>query len=195
MLIMVCYLKKICGINQAEDRVTWPNLLHQHTSALASFREWSVVSAWLRIRAQPRNPCQPRNSASASTWISRHKLSQNVNFVRLLPSWNSVFGTMWLRFSSQPRFRTRAHNPVGLDLLIPDSGPGPESSWALSPRPSDPEIPDDPRFRPRPRIQLGLDLVKWHNSKADPISSSLRPHRSPNILLQFRSAGLFTPWL
>ena len=67
VLIMVCYFKNICGINQAEDRVTWPYLLHRHTSALASFREWSVVAAWLRIRAQPRNPCQSRNSASAST--------------------------------------------------------------------------------------------------------------------------------
>ena len=28
-----------------------------------------VVSAWLRIRAQPRNPCQPCNSASASTCL------------------------------------------------------------------------------------------------------------------------------
>ena len=46
---MVCYLKKICGINQAEDRVTWPDLLHRHANALASFREWSVLSAWLRF--------------------------------------------------------------------------------------------------------------------------------------------------
>ena len=28
---MVCYFKRICGINQAEDRVTWPDLLHRHT--------------------------------------------------------------------------------------------------------------------------------------------------------------------
>ena len=72
---MVCYFKRICGINQAEDRVTWPDLLHRHTIALASFREWSVVSARLRIRAQPRNPCRARNSASAWTcWmeISRY---------------------------------------------------------------------------------------------------------------------------
>ena len=66
---MVCYFKRICGINQAEDRVTWPDLLHRHTIALASFREWSVVSAGLRIRAQPRNPCRARNSASAWTWL------------------------------------------------------------------------------------------------------------------------------
>ena len=46
---MVCYLKKICGINQAEDRVTWPDLLHRHANALASFREWLVLSAWLRF--------------------------------------------------------------------------------------------------------------------------------------------------
>ena len=63
---LLCYLE--LRSNQAEDRVTWPDLLHRHTSALASFREWSVVSVWLRIRAQLRNPCQPRNSASASTW-------------------------------------------------------------------------------------------------------------------------------
>ena len=76
MLIIACYFKKICGINQAEDRVTWPDFLHRHTIALVSFREWSVVSGWLRIRAQPRNPCQPRNSASASTWLlDRYKIS------------------------------------------------------------------------------------------------------------------------
>ena len=50
MLIMVCYLKKICGINQGEDQVTWLDLLHQHTSMLVSFREWWVVSAWPWIR-------------------------------------------------------------------------------------------------------------------------------------------------
>ena len=33
--------------------------------------------------------------------------------VRLPPSWNSVFGTTWPRFSSPPRFRIRARNPVG----------------------------------------------------------------------------------
>ena len=62
-----CGWDLLLTLNQAEDRVTWPDLPHQHTIALASFREWSVVSAWLRIRAQPWNPCQPRNSASAST--------------------------------------------------------------------------------------------------------------------------------
>ena len=41
MLIMVYYLKKNCGINQAG--VTWTDL-HWHTSTLTSFREWSVVS-------------------------------------------------------------------------------------------------------------------------------------------------------
>ena len=33
--------------------------------------------------------------------------------VRPPPSWNSVFGTTWLRFSSRSRFRTRARNLVG----------------------------------------------------------------------------------
>ena len=43
-----------------------------------------------------------------------------VNFrVRPPPSWNSVFGTTWLRFSSRSRFRARARNLVG---------PGPDSS-------------------------------------------------------------------
>ena len=32
--------------------------------------------------------------------------------VRPPPSWNSVFGTTWLRFSSRSRFRTRARNLV-----------------------------------------------------------------------------------
>ena len=37
-----------------------------------------------------------------------------VNFrVRPPPSWNSVFGTTWLRFSSRSRFRARARNLVG----------------------------------------------------------------------------------
>ena len=42
--------------------------------------------------------------------------------VRSPPSWNPVFGTMWLRFSSRLRFRTRARNPVGprpVNELIP----------------------------------------------------------------------------
>ena len=46
----------------------WPDLLHRHTSRFASFREWSVVSAWLWFRTQLRNPCQPCSSALASTW-------------------------------------------------------------------------------------------------------------------------------
>ena len=84
MLIMVCYFKKIFGINQAEDRVMRPDLLHQHISALASLREWSVVSAWLRIWAQPRNPCQSHNSASASTWKCR--ISVWISGTKIIPS-------------------------------------------------------------------------------------------------------------
>ena len=80
---MVCYFKRICGINQAEDRVTWPDLLHRHTIALASFREWSVVSARLRIRAQPRNPCRARNSASAWTWLIGLKTQAIFNYFHL----------------------------------------------------------------------------------------------------------------
>ena len=34
-------------------------------------------------------------------------------WVRSPPSWNSVFGTTWLRFSSRLRFRTCTRNPVG----------------------------------------------------------------------------------
>ena len=50
--------------------------------------------------------------------ITCHKLSQNDNYgvyirVRSPPSWNSVFGTTWLRFSSRPGFRTQARNSVG----------------------------------------------------------------------------------
>ena len=32
--------------------------------------------------------------------------------VRSPPSWNPVFRTMWLRFSSRPWFRSQARNPV-----------------------------------------------------------------------------------
>ena len=47
----------------------------------------------------------------------------NIRF-RSPPSWNSVFGTMWLRISSRPRFRTRARNPVGpRRLAYPRPGP------------------------------------------------------------------------
>ena len=60
----------------------WLDLLHWRTSALASFREWSVVSVWLWIWAQPRNPCQPRNYASASTWLR----DENNGFHLLEPS-------------------------------------------------------------------------------------------------------------
>ena len=40
--------------------------------------------------------------------------------VRPPPSWNSVFGTTWLRFSSRSRFRARVRNLVG---------PGPGGCW------------------------------------------------------------------
>ena len=94
---MVCYFNKICGINQAEDRVTWPDLLHRRTSALTSLREWSVVSAWLRIWAQPRNPCQPRNSASASTctcsYATEYVFETRAHFHTDLhsPEWHKIF--------------------------------------------------------------------------------------------------------
>ena len=78
MLIVVCYFKKICGINQAEDRVTWPDLLLRHTSALASFRKWLVVSAWLRIRAQPWNRCHSA-SPPPSPLIQLRSRPENVH--------------------------------------------------------------------------------------------------------------------
>ena len=54
MLILVCcFKKKICGINQVEDM--WPDLLHRHTSTRASFGEWSVVSTWIWIWASPKS--------------------------------------------------------------------------------------------------------------------------------------------
>ena len=59
--------------------------------------------------------------------ISYHKLSQNDNFVSRYPSSVATIlkllflGTMWLRFSSRPWFRTRARNPVG---------PRPDDFWA-----------------------------------------------------------------
>ena len=97
--LLFVILKKICGINQAEDRVTWPDLLHRHTITLASFREWSVVSAWLRIRAQPRNPCQPRNSASASTCLLNEfiSLSLCLRFICLSADLDplSLWGVVW----------------------------------------------------------------------------------------------------
>ena len=68
MLIMVCYFKRICVINQAEDP---SHVTRSSSPAHDRAREFPGMigfSAWLRIRAQPWNPCQPRNSASASTW-------------------------------------------------------------------------------------------------------------------------------
>ena len=46
MLINVYELKKMCGITKAENRVTWPNFLHCHISALVNCQERSVDSAW-----------------------------------------------------------------------------------------------------------------------------------------------------
>ena len=52
-----------------------------------------------------------------------------VNFrVRPPPSWNSVFGTTWLRFSSRSRFRARARNLVGPG---PDYGVDPNPAQTL----------------------------------------------------------------
>ena len=66
-------------------------------SVLASLREWSVVSAWLRIRAQPRNHCQSHNSASASTWKCR--ILVWISGTKIIPSSqkSSVFtrGQFW----------------------------------------------------------------------------------------------------
>ena len=69
MLITVHYFSKtkICGINQAEDWVTWPNLLHRHTSKFVSFWEWSVASMRPRIWGQPRNLCLPQRWDSSPT--------------------------------------------------------------------------------------------------------------------------------
>ena len=39
-------------------------------------------------------------------------------WIRSPPSWNYVFRTTWPRFSSRPRFRTRARNPVGLRPIL-----------------------------------------------------------------------------
>ena len=54
--------------------------------------------------------------------------------VRPPPSWNSVFGTTWLRFSSRSRFRARVRNLVGPGPVyrslkyLPNTGPLPASS-------------------------------------------------------------------
>ena len=58
MLIMVCYFKRICEINPAEDRVTWPNLLHRHPSTLVSFQEWLVAST---TRVAPNSGPAPKS--------------------------------------------------------------------------------------------------------------------------------------
>ena len=121
MLIMVSYLKRIFGINQAEDRVTWPDLIHRHTIALASFREWSVVSAWLRIRAQPWNPCQPRNSASASTWLCAgwtqlRRIS--INQVQYMVSWNLQNQTVKCNKNNQTMANKTQETETKHDYLI-----------------------------------------------------------------------------
>ena len=61
MLIAVHYCIKICGINQAQNQVTWSDLLHQHMSMLTSFLEWSVASTWSRpeIGAFSRDQTHP----------------------------------------------------------------------------------------------------------------------------------------
>ena len=104
MLIIVCYFKKLCGINQAENQATWPDLLHRHTIALASFQEWSVVSAWHRIRAQPRNPCQPRNSASASTCLYIYRMPLTPSSLSP-PSHHRHSGTLWWHLPVSRPFR------------------------------------------------------------------------------------------
>ena len=58
MLIMVCYFKRICEINPAKDRVTWPNLLHRHPSTLVSFQEWLVAST---TRVAPNSGPAPKS--------------------------------------------------------------------------------------------------------------------------------------
>ena len=55
-------LKKICGIKPGQDQVTWPDLLHRHTSTLERFQEWSVAWTWSRIWGWHWNRCRPRSS-------------------------------------------------------------------------------------------------------------------------------------
>ena len=127
---MVCYFKRICGINQAEDRVTWPDLLHRHTIALASFREWSVVSARLRIRAQPRNPCRARNSASAWTCLSPAPPSLHcTNWVQKIAPvifCNTVFGLSTV--FGQQTVHSLPKTRLGLVWYFPDM-----SGWTSGP--------------------------------------------------------------
>ena len=52
--------------------------------------------------------------------------------VRPPPSWNSVFGTTWLRFSSRSRFRARVRNLVG-----PGPGHLPAAQPPTAKRPAD----------------------------------------------------------
>ena len=42
-----------CGINQAEDQVMWPDVLHLHMNTLARLQEQSVASMWSQIGAGP----------------------------------------------------------------------------------------------------------------------------------------------
>ena len=94
MLIMVRYFKKYVELTLAEDQVMSPNLLQQHTSTLASFWEWSVVSVWLWIRAQVRNPCYPRSSDLSSTWLVAESLLSFNGHIwrRTWWSWNPCRG-------------------------------------------------------------------------------------------------------
>ena len=68
MLFMIHYLKKICGINQAKDRVMWPDHLHRQTSTLTNFWEQSFASTSSRIQGWPRNRSWLGSSDSSSTW-------------------------------------------------------------------------------------------------------------------------------
>ena len=114
---MVCYFKRICGINQADDRVTWPDLLHRHTIALASFREWSVVSARLRIRAQPRNPCRARNSASAWTcWNVRALVNTGSRLLRGAYR-EKMASPKWRRFGSGSERKLHENMLITYSLL------------------------------------------------------------------------------
>ena len=59
-LSMFIIRKNYVELTQAENRVRWSELLHQHTSTLVSFRGWSVASTRSRIPAWPQNRSRPK---------------------------------------------------------------------------------------------------------------------------------------
>ena len=121
MLIMVCYFKRICGINQPEDRVTWPDLLHRHQIFHVSAGTWSRSWVSGNDRLFPRgsefgpNPEIPANPAIQL----RPRLDLSMQVATHAPAVYPKGGTIFQnRLIKRKHFRVIEMNVISVTVTV-----------------------------------------------------------------------------